>query len=411
MNLQDLDVQQLGVRCSIVRGGTSKGAFFLEHDLPPSGDSRDKLLKRIMGSPDIVQIDGLGGANLLTSKIAIVGRATVPDADLDYTFAQVEVVRDVIDYFSNCGNISAGVGPFAIDAGLVRPVEPVTVVRIHNTNTGRILIAHVPVRHGRACVRGSFEVAGVPGSGAEIFMDYRLTAGAKTNKVLPTGKRMEVMPLENGRDMEVTICDVATTIVFVRAGDLGLRGDELPVELDSNAEVIGLLREIRGKAAAQIGFVSDWRKVDAESPLLPMVAIVSPPSDYRTHSGTIARAEDMDCSVRLIFMNKLHTAMAGTGSICIAAASRIKGSIPNQALGKPTDRKAFGIGHPNGIMYVLVESKENDSAEGVSFLKLGFSRTARKIMDGTVYVPYPETRSDNAPADIAYPFATATLAA
>ncbi len=387
MKLKDFNAEQIGVRCSIVRGGSSKGAFFLAHDLPPAGNLRDKLLMRIMGTPDVMQIDGLGGTHLITSKIAIVGLSTNPSADVDYTFAQVEVIRDVIDYSGNCGNISAGVGPFAIDAGLVRPVEPITEVRIHNTNTGKILVAQVPVKNGRACVQGTLEIAGVPGTGAEIFMDYRLTVGAKTDKVLPTGKRTEFMKLEDGRDLEVTICDVANTIVFVRAQDIGLRGDELPDEINDNEKIIPLLREIRGKAAARIGFVTEWTKVDEESPLLPFVVFVSPPSDYISYSHRPVKAEDMDLKARLIFMNNLHEAMAGTGSMCIAAASRIKGSLVNQALGKPTSDKTLSIGHPNGIMHVAVETKENDSVEGVSFVKLGFPRTARKIMDGTVYVP------------------------
>jgi 2-methylaconitate cis-trans-isomerase PrpF len=387
MNVKDFNAEQIGVRCSLVRGGSSKGAFFLEHDLPPAGEQRDKLLKRIMGTPDVMQIDGLGGTHLITSKIAIVGRATVAGADLDYTFAQAEVVRDVIDYSGNCGNISAGVGPFAIDAGLVRPVEPITEVRIHNTNTGKIIVAHVPVKQGRACIQGDLEIAGVPGTGAEIFMDYRLTVGAKTAKVLPTGKVTEFMKLEDGRDLEVTICDVANTIVFVRAPDIGLRGDELPDDINGNAQILSLLREIRGKAATRLGFVTDWEQVDAASPFLPFVVFVSPPSDYTSYSRKAVKAENMDLKARLIFMNNLHEAMAGTGSMCIAAASRIRGSIVNQALGKRASEGSLSIGHPNGIMHVVVQTQENDSVEGVDFVRLGFPRTARKIMDGIVYVP------------------------
>ncbi|MEO8506998.1 MAG: PrpF domain-containing protein [Betaproteobacteria bacterium] len=387
MNNFEQQFEQIGIRCSIVRGGSSKGVFFLEQDLPPAGAERDALLMRVMGTPHVMQIDGLGGANLLTSKIAVVGRSASPGADLDYTFAQVEVDRGVIDYSGNCGNISAGVGPFAIDAGLVRPVEPVTEVRINNTNTGKTLVAHVPVAHGRARVTGDLRIAGVSGTGVNIVMDYRLSLGAKTGKVLPTGQRTEHLQLDNGTELEVTICDVANTAVFVRATDVGLRGDELPAEIDANEATVNLLREIRGKAAARIGFVSDWRKVDEESPLLPFVIFVSPPSDYVALSGNAIRGADMDMKARLVFMNHLHEAMAGTGSMCIAAASRIKGSIAHQALQGTTSKKTLSIGHPNGVMDVVIETANDESPHGIRFEKLGFSRTARKIMDGTVYVP------------------------
>jgi len=390
MKLGDLPPEQIGVRCSIVRGGSSKGIFFLEHDLPPAGGERDALLKRIMGTPDIMQIDGLGGGNLLRSKMAIIAPSARDGVDIDYTFAQVELDRDVIDYSGNCGNISAGVGPFAIDAGLVRAVSPVTEVRIYNTNTDKVLVAQVPVAHGRARVVGDLTIAGVPGTGAEIVMDYRHSLGAKTGKMLPTGQRTEWLRLESGKDLEVTICDVANTAVFVRAQEIGLRGDELPIEIDDNAATVRLLHEIRGKAAQRIGFTSDWRNVDTDSPLLPFVVFVSPPSSYVAHSGAAVSAQDMDLKARLVFMNRLHTAMAGTGSMCIAAASRVPGSIVQQAVRAPAPDRKLSIGHPNGVMHVVVETTAADTVDGVRFDRLGFSRTARKIMDGTVYVPCGE---------------------
>ena len=179
------EADQIAIRCTILRGGTSKGVYLLEHDIPPPGELRDRLLKRVMGSPDMLQIDGLGGSRLITSKMAIIKRSSRPDADVDYTYAQVNPERDQIVYTSNCGNISAGVGPFAIDSGLVAADAPMTAVRIHNTNTGKILVAHVPVAGGRAKVTGDFAIDGVPGTGAEIRMDYAGTVGAKTGYMLP----------------------------------------------------------------------------------------------------------------------------------------------------------------------------------------------------------------------------------
>lgn len=383
-----LEQEQIAIRCTLMRGGTSKGVYLYEHDLPPPGAARDTLLKRIMGTPDVMQIDGLGGTHLVTSKIAIVGPATVEGADIDYTFAQAELDKDVIDYTGNCGNISAGVGPFAIDAGMVRPAPDSTEVRIHNTNTGKILIAKVPTHNGRARVKGDFAIAGVPGTGAEIFLDYRMTAGAKTGKVLPTGNRTDTLRLESGKELEVTICDVANTIVFCRAADIGLRGDELPEAINHDEELVGRLREIRGKAAERIGYASDWRRVDAESPFLPFVVFVSESSDYQAMNGKQASGAEMDFKARLIFMNRCHESMAGTGSMCIAAASRVPGSIVNQVLRKgATEKEMLSIGHPLGIMHVRVSTRPANNEEGMEIDALGFGRTARRIMDGYVYVP------------------------
>ncbi|TCG02390.1 PrpF protein [Paraburkholderia strydomiana] len=389
----DICDEQLGIRVSILRGGSSKGLYFLEHDLPPAGALRDVILKRAMGTPDIMQIDGLGGTHLITSKIAIVGRSTREDADVDYTFAQAEIDRDVIDYSGNCGNISAGVGPFAIDAGLVRAVEPMTEVRIHNSNTGKILIASVPVRKGRAVVDGPFAIAGVPGTGAEIFMDYSDSVGAKTGKVLPTGKPTEIMNLEDGRTINVSIVDVANTCVFVQACDLGLRGDELPDDFNTNVALVKLMREIRGKAAVRLDFANDWKAVDAQTPLLPFVVFVAPPASYATYSGGRTDEKHCDLLARLIFMNRLHEAMAGTGSMCIASASRIEGSVVHSVLNAESrTRSTLRIGHPNGVMDVCVEVSPSAAPEGVRFDRLGFARTARKIMDGTVYIPMVDVR-------------------
>lgn len=381
--------EQIGIRCSIVRGGSSKGVFFLENDLPGPGGVRDSVLKRVMGTPDVMQIDGLGGTHLITSKIVIVGPSSRDDADVDYTFAQAEITRDVIDYSGNCGNLSAGVGPFAIEAGLIRPQEPVTRVRIHNTNTNTILVAHVPVVNGRPRVKGDFAIAGVPGTGAEIFMDYSLTVGSKTGKMLPTSGVTDHLRLESGGSLEVTICDVANPAVFVRARDIGLRGDEMPDEFQSQPGLVGTLREIRGKAAAMIGFSSHWAKVDDESPFIPFVIIVAPPLDYRSLSGANVTGREMDLAARHIFMNRCNDAMAGTGSMCIAAASRIPGSVVNAQLRAGQDPKGgtLAIGHPGGVMRVRVLPREADNDAAIGFAALGFGRTARKIMDGTVYVP------------------------
>ena len=379
---------QIAIRCTILRGGTSKGVYLLANDVPAPGPARDRLLKRMMGTPDLLQIDGLGGARLITSKLAIVGRSGRPDADVDYTFAQVVPERDLVVYTSNCGNISAGVGPFAIDAGLLAATAPVTSVRIHNTNTGKILVAHVPVAAGRARVSGDFAIDGVPGTGAEIRMDYRNTIGAKTGQMLPTGRITDAIALEDGSTVTVSLCDVANPCLFIRAAAAGMEGGELPDAIAGNTLLLARLDEIRGKAAELIGLAADWREADTQSPSLPLVVIVSAPAAYRTMRGALVACDAMDLRARLIWYGRCHESMAGTGSMCTAAASRIEGSVANQVLLRGAAAAGrLRIGHPMGAMSVNVQAERANVPGGVTFAALGFSRTARRIMDGFVYVP------------------------
>lgn len=341
-----------------------------------------------MGTPDILQIDGLGGSRLITSKMAIIKRSSRPDADVDYTYAQVVLERDLIMYSSNCGNISSGVGPFAIDAGLVELTEPVTRVRIHNTNTGKILVAHVPVAGGRAKVTGDFAIDCVPGTGAEIRMDYTGTIGAKTGRLLPTGSAIDTVTLENGRRLEVTLCDVANPCVFVEAGAVGLEGSELPDHFASDTALIDLLREVRGKAAEKLGFCEDWRDVDRQSPALPLMIMVAEPKSYCTLRRHAIEPEAIDLRARMVWYNRCHESLAGTGSMCTAAASRIPGSIVNRIIATSAAQSDhLRIGHPLGVMKVNVSARRANMAGGVEFDALGFSRTARRLMDGFVYVP------------------------
>jgi len=377
--------EQIAVRCVIARGGTSKGAYFHERDLPAPGPARDILLKQIMGSPDLIQIDGLGGSRLITSKIAIVKRSLRSDADVDYTFAQVDPASGFVAYDANCGNISAGVGPFAVDEKLVEVVEPETVVRIFNTNTCKVLIARVSIRNGKAAVNGNTQISGVPGSGAEVFMDYSNSIGAKSGRLLPTGRAIDIIDMQGFGQISVTLCDVANPAVFVAASDLGLTASEHPPQVNDSEATIQALRELRGKAAVLLGICSDWRRVDEISPNLPMVMFVAPPAEYVTTEGARIEAASMDLRARFVFFNKCHESMAGTGSMCLAAASRIPDSVVNRAIGQKAARTGtLRIGHPLGIMTVQVEAIEDPV--GVVYRRLGFSRTARRIMAGEVYV-------------------------
>ena len=376
--------EQTGIRCVLMRGGTSNGLYFHEADLPRPGPRRDATLLRLMGSPDILQIDGLGGSRPITSKVAIIAPSARDDADVDYTFAQVEIDRAGVSYAGNCGNISAGVGPFAIDEGLVEALEPVTRVRIFNTNTQALIVAEVPVRDGRACVTGDLAVAGVPGTGAEIVMNWVATIGAKTGHLLPTGQAIDEITLETGATVHATLCDAGNPCAWVPAKELGRTGSELAEEINNDAGLIAVAREIRGKAAVRMGLASDWSRVDEQYPGGPMVGLVAPPQGYRTLSGGTVEEKQMDLRVRLIFMDRLHESIAGSGSICLAAAAQIPGSVV-EAVTAGRRAGELLIGNPSGVVPVKVEARRGP--DGVTFDVLGFSRTARRMMAGTAYHP------------------------
>ncbi|EGW41001.1 PrpF domain-containing protein [Desulfosporosinus sp. OT] len=375
--------EQRRIRCAILRAGTSKGIFLMENDLPSDPHRRTQEILAIFGSPDVRQIDGLGGADPLTSKLAIIGPSTRSDADVNYTFGQVSIGTELVDFSGNCGNISSGVGPFAIDEGLVRVVEPVTKVRIHNTNTGKILVAEVPVQDGHAKVSGDYKIAGVPGTGAKIMMDFAGTAGSVTNKMLPTGKVVDVLNIEGFGTLEASIIDVANPMVFVRAKDLGLTGIEMPAQIDENKELLNLLEKIRGKTAAMIGMAKDEADALKNSPAFPMIAFVSEPQDYHDFTtGKIISADQVDFVSRLMYMQVTHKTYAGTGTTCTGAAAKIPGSIVN--LMTHSQSPLVRIGHPAGVIAIEVEAKEEGG--GIKLERAAFGRTARRIMDGYVYI-------------------------
>lgn len=373
------------IRCTIMRGGTSKGIYMHKNCLPADPAVRDKVIQAIFGSPDVRQIDGLGGADALTSKLAIVGPSARPDADVEYTFAQVGIEQDIVDYGGNCGNISAGVGPFAIDSGMVPACEPMTTVRIWQTNTEKMLVAEVPVKDGMARADGDFSIDGVPGTGAKIVMDFSDTVGSTTGKVLPTGNVVDNLKTAVG-EYPVSIVDAGIPVVFISAGSLGLSGAESAKEIDADAELLKRIEAIRGTAATAIGMANSPESALADTPYSPFIAIVSRPASYTTPAGKKITENDIDLVSRLLFMQKMHKTYPGTGSVATAAAARIKGSLVESVLASAahtSDR--IRIGHPSGVM--VVESvAASGGGEQPAFSKLAFYRTARRIMDGYVYV-------------------------
>lgn len=377
---------QVGIPVVIIRGGTSKGLFFHEADLPKDQKLRDEILLAAMGSPDPRQIDGMGGSYSTTSKVAIIGPSTRPDADVDYTFAQVSVTQALVDYKGNCGNISAGVGPFAIDEGLVEAKEPMTVVRIHNTNTGKIIHAEVAVRDGKADIYGDTVIPGVPGTGAEIRLGFVDPGGSVTGKLLPTGNARDEWDIPGFGPLTVSCVDAANPLVFVRAADLGMTGTESAETIDANERWLDLLETIRSVAAEKCGIIDDYRRATDESPAVPKIAIVAPPASYKTAVGEEISADDIDLCARIMSMQKAHRAYALTGGIATAAAACIPGTVVEEVVRKDRDPEApIRLGHPGGAMplYAVAETVNGE----VQIRSVKSVRTSRRLMEGTVYVP------------------------
>ena len=373
------------IRCAIMRGGTSKGIFLLENHLPKDPIERDRVILKIFGSPDIRQIDGMGGADPLTSKLAIIGPPSRPDADVDYTFGQVGIDEGGIGYKANCGNISAAVGPFAIDCGLVRKCEHITSVRIHNTNTGKIIVADVPMAGSEVAVKGSCVVEGVPGSGAKIMLDYSDTVGSVFKRMLPTGNPVDIIAVPTLGEIEASIVDVGNPLVFVRAKDIGLTGTEQPADIDGNPALITMLENIRGAAIVKVGFAPTIEAALSKVQGLPMVAFVTEPTDYIEFTeGKTIPASRMDIVSRLIFIKMMHKAYAGTASVCTASAVKIRGTIPYSMVHKPEELKRVCIGHPAGVIEVEVDADYSESHGKIT--RAAIDRTARKIMEGTVFI-------------------------
>jgi 2-methylaconitate cis-trans-isomerase PrpF len=372
------------LRCAIVRGGTSKAVFIMMNEYPKDPAKRDAVILAVYGSPDVRQIDGLGGADVLTSKHAIISPSSRTDADVDYTFAQVSFESAFVDYHANCGNISSAVGPFAIDEGLVKAVEPITTVRIRMTNSDRILVAEVPVKGGKAMVDGDFAIDGVPGTGAKIAMDWSDVVGGITGKLMPTGNAKDTIKVD-GVKYTVSIVDAGNPVVFVHAASLNLKGTESPNEIESNKPLMETIEKIRGHAAVMCGLVEKPENAKTESPYVPFFFIVSPPADYQTINGTTVKAEKIDLVARGLLMFRAHKAIQVSGSLSTGAAARVPGTIVSDVLRETArTRSTINIGHPSGTFPAEAEAETVDGQ--VKIRRLRVFRTARRIMEGHVYV-------------------------
>ena len=369
---------------TIMRGGTSKGVYILETDLPANHDEWEPLLLRLMGSPDKKQIDGLGGSQSVTSKVAIVKRSDRPDADVDYTFAQVSVDKPLVSYKGNCGNISSGVGPFAIEQGLVAAQDGVTSVRIFNTNTNKIIIADVQTPGGTVEYSGDFYIAGVPGTASPIKLKFVEPAGTLGSGLLPTGNAVDTLDVPDFGPVQVSIVDAANPLVFVKAKDLGLTGRELPDELNADQAKLDLLEKVRGLAAVKLGLIEDYTRSAWDTPGIPKMTFVAEAEDYVTAEGKELGAKDVDLLSRMMSMQKAHPSYAMTGAMCTAAAAVVPGSIVAQVLSEGTDTQFIRIGHPGGILECGVDYQENGAVPTIDDT-FGF-RTANLLMEGAAVI-------------------------
>lgn len=371
------------IPCTIMRGGTSKGLYFMEADLPPAGAERDALLLRLMGSPDLKQIDGLGGAQSVTSKVAIISPSSREDADVDYTFAQVSVDKPLVSYAGNCGNISSGVGPFAVESGLVSACQDTTTVRIYNTNTDKVMIENVQTPDGKITYDGDYAIAGVPGTAAPVKIMVVEPAGTFFPSLLPTGHAVDVLDIPDFGEIKVSIVDASNPLVFVKAQDIGLNGTELPSDIDSNPQMLHLLESIRGEAAKLLGLVENADDAANKTPGVPKMTIVSESVDYTSTSGESITTEMIDLSSRMMSMQKPHPTYAMTGAMCTAAAAVIPGTVVYEAKHNDALPSRLRIGHPGGILEAGVDY--TNTQDGVHIQYAYGYRTARLLLKGTAY--------------------------
>ena len=364
-----------------MRGGTSKALMFHARDLPADRSAWDALFLAAMGSPDPNgrQLNGMGGGVTSVSKVCVIGPPSRDDADVDYTFAQVLVKEARVNYKGNCGNMSSAVGPFAVDEGLVAASDGAAVVRIHNTNTKKIIRATFSVLDGRAAIDGDLAIPGVAGTGSPVKLDFLDPGGAVTDRLLPSGNVVDRFIIEGVGDIEVSMVDAANPCVFINAASLGMSGVEMPELLERDTATMTKLLSIGAHVSVAMGFAGSLQEGRQR---LPLIGVVSSPQDNPTLSGEVVPAASIDLVVRMLSSGQPHRALPGTGSICTAVAARIPGTIPH-ALARSIEGGVIRLAMPSGV--ITVDASVHDDAgtwragHGTVF------RTARRLFDGSVY--------------------------
>ncbi|WP_066348250.1 2-methylaconitate cis-trans isomerase PrpF [Aliarcobacter cryaerophilus] len=381
---------QIRVKATYMRGGTSKGTFFNIADLPKEAQEdkvkRDKLLQRIVGSPDIYkqQMDGMGGATSSTSKAILVGKSTVPNHDVDYYFGQVAIDKDFMDWSGNCGNLSSAVGPFAIHEGLVDsvPQNGVCCVRIWQANIKKTILCYVTMVDGQVKEMGDYYIDGVAFPAQEINLEFAEPVDP-SEELFPTGNLVDDLEVPGIGTFKATMITAGIPTIFLNAADIGYKGTELQADINSDAQALARFEKIRSYGALKMGLISDLKEAETRQHT-PKIAFVAPKSDFTTSSGKEVKASEIDLHVRALSMQKLHHAMMGTASVAIGVAACIEGTLVNIAAGGG-EKTAVEFGHPSGTLKVGAVIKKENGKYIVD--KATMSRSARIIMKGEVYAP------------------------
>ncbi|WP_229616147.1 2-methylaconitate cis-trans isomerase PrpF [Vibrio parahaemolyticus] len=385
-------MSQIKVPATYMRGGTSKGVFFSLEDLPPeaqvAGAARDKLLLRVIGSPDpyAKQIDGMGGATSSTSKTVIVSRSSQDDHDVDYLFGQVSIDKPFVDWSGNCGNLSAAIGPFAIHAGLIPqdriPENGIVTVRVWQVNISKTILVHVPIVNGFVQETGEFELDGVTFPAAEIQVDFVDPADGE-GSMFPTGNLVDDLVVPDVGAFNATFINAGIPTIFIDAESIGYQGTELQDDINNDDAALAMFESIRAHGALKMGLISKLEEAQTRQHT-PKIAFVSKPKNYQSSSGKAVNESEIDVLVRALSMGKLHHAMMGTAAVAIASAACVPGTLVNLAAGGG-EKESVTFGHPSGTLKVGAQAKQTE--QGWVVQKAIMSRSARILMEGFVRVP------------------------
>ncbi|EIO4096050.1 2-methylaconitate cis-trans isomerase PrpF [Vibrio parahaemolyticus] len=385
-------MSQIKVPATYMRGGTSKGVFFNLDDLPAeaqvAGAARDKLLLRVIGSPDPYgkQIDGMGGATSSTSKTVIVSRSSRDDHDVDYLFGQVSIDKPFVDWSGNCGNLSAAIGPFAIHAGLIPqdrlPENGIVTVRVWQVNISKTILVHVPIVNGFVQETGEFELDGVTFPAAEIQVDFVDPADGE-GSMFPTGNLVDDLVVPDVGTFNATFINAGIPTIFIDAESIGYQGTELQDDINNDDAALAMFESIRAHGALKMGLISELEEAQTRQHT-PKIAFVSKPKSYQSSSGKAVNESEIDVLVRALSMGKLHHAMMGTAAVAIASAACVPGTLVNLAAGGG-EKESVTFGHPSGTLKVGAQAKQTE--QGWVVQKAIMSRSARILMEGFVRVP------------------------
>ena len=386
-------VPQIKLPATYIRGGTSKGVFFNKAELPEHanepGEALDKLLLRVIGSPDPYgkHTDGMGGATSSTSKTVIVSKSDQPGHDVDYLFGQVSIDQPFVDWSGNCGNLSAAVGAYAISNGLIDPSlvpeNGIAKVRIWQVNIGKTIVNHVPIVDGEVQELGDFELDGVTFTAAEVVVDFVDPADAEGGSMFPTGNLLDDLTVPGVGNLKATMINAGIPTIFVNADEIGYSGTELQDDINNDEEALAMFEKLRAYGAKQMGLIEDLSEAETRQHT-PKIAFVAPPKSYQASSGKTVDEGDVDLLVRALSMGKLHHAMMGTAAVAIGTAAVIPGTLVNLAAGG-TERDSVVFGHPSGTLKVGAEAEEQNGDWQVN--QVSMSRSARVLMEGWIRIP------------------------